>query len=222
MIKNNNKIICIYDFDGVILDTDLLKYNIFKNIFHDERKSIQKKILNYHFLNQGINRIKKFEYIATNITKKINIKKEVKYLESLFSKKLRQNLANCKFSTGAIKSMESLKKNKIKMFLATGINKKEIDKIIIKFKLKKYFEKVYGYPLKKDKIIKIIKKQENVKYSNIYFIGDSLSDLKAAKKTKINFLGRKTFLNSKLLGKNKFFKEKNVYKITKTLLSLYE
>tara|TARA_B100000767_G_scaffold268922_1_gene289968 strand:+ start:1859 stop:2518 length:660 start_codon:yes stop_codon:yes gene_type:complete len=215
------KKIVIFDFDGVILDTDLLKYNIFKNIFNIEKKSIQKKILKYHFLNQGINRIKKFEYIVTNITKKKNIIEEVKYLESLFSKKLKKDLNKCKFSTGAIQGMEALKENKIKMFLATGVNKKEIDKIIIKFKLKKYFEKVYGYPLKKDKIIKIIKKQENVKYSNIYFIGDSLSDLKAAKKTNINFLGRKTVLNSKLLGKNKFFKEKNVYKITKTILSLY-
>ena len=57
------KKIVIFDFDGVILDTDLLKYNIFKNIFNIEKKSIQKKILKYHFLNQGINRIKKFELI---------------------------------------------------------------------------------------------------------------------------------------------------------------
>jgi beta-phosphoglucomutase-like phosphatase (HAD superfamily) len=59
--------IFIYDFDGVILDSDLLKFKLFKHLFKKETTKDKKKILDYHFLNQGINRKKKFKYILENI-----------------------------------------------------------------------------------------------------------------------------------------------------------
>ena len=46
------------------------------------------------------------------------------------------------------------------MFIATGVAQTEINLIIKKLKLKKYFSNIYGYPLTKDKIIKIIKKKK--------------------------------------------------------------
>jgi phosphoglycolate phosphatase-like HAD superfamily hydrolase len=104
--------------------------------------------------------------------------------------------------------------------VATGVKQKEIDKIIIKLKIKKYFKKIYGYPKKKENILRIIKQTEKVKYSSLYFIGDSISDLIAAQRRKVNFLGKKTNLNSKILKNNKFFSEENVYKLVKKIYDL--
>ena len=213
-MKIENKIF-IFDFDGVILDTDLLKYKIFSNLFKNENKVIQKKILKYHFLNQGINRIKKFEYILNTIIKKQNTKYSINFLEKSFSKQLNNKIDKCKFSTGSIRSLKFLNEKNINVYVATGVKQKEIDKIVINLRIKKYFKKIYGYPLKKDKIISKIKTREKIKNHNIYFVGDSMSDLRAARKMKINFLGRKTTFNSTLLGRNRYFKEKNVYKIVK-------
>jgi HAD superfamily hydrolase (TIGR01549 family) len=207
--------IFIYDFDGVILNSDLFKFKLFKHLFKKETAKDKKKILDYHFLNQGINRKEKFKYILENILKKKTMNYKVDSLENEFKYLIKKKITQCKFATGSIKSLKFLKKKKIEMFIATGVAQTEINLIIKKLKLKKYFSNIYGYPLTKDKIIKIIKKKKNIKNSEIYFIGDSISDLKASKKTNITFLGRRTFLNFKILKNNKQFTEKNVYKIVK-------
>ena len=46
--------------------------------------------------------------------------------------------------------MELLKKNNIRLYLATDVKKNEIDKFILKFKLKKYFIKKNVYKIVKD------------------------------------------------------------------------
>lgn len=210
--------IFIFDFDGVIINSDIIKYNIFKNLFKNEKQNIQTKILRYHFINQGINRIKKFEFILKKILRKRNIVEKVKFLEMKFNSSFNKKLYNCKFGKGSIQILKYLRKKKIPTYIATGVKKNQIDLIIKKLKLTKYFSEIYGFPLKKTDIIKKIAKKNNATNSNIYFIGDSLSDMKAAKISKINFLGKKTYLNSKLLGSNKIFKESNVYKLVKNVL----
>lgn len=210
--------IFIFDFDGVIINSDIIKYNIFRNLFKNEKQNIQTKILRYHFINQGINRIQKFEFILKNILRKKNIGDELKSLEIKFNSSFNKKLTNCKFEKGSIQILKYLRKKKIPTYIATGVKKNQIDLIIKKLKLKRYFSEIYGFPLKKSDIIKKITKKNNAKNSNIYFIGDSLSDMKAAKISKINFLGKKTYLNAKLLGPNKIFKESNVFKLVKNVL----
>ncbi len=212
--------IVVYDFDGVILNSDLLKYNIFKHLFIKEKKRIRNKILKYHFFNQGINRKIKFEHISKNILKFKNYKKKSIELENTFKKLLRTKIFSCKFNLGAIKSLNFLKKKKISCYVATGVKQQEIENIILKLKIKKYFKKIYGYPKKKENILRIIKQTEKVKYSSLYFVGDSMSDLIAAKRRKVNFLGKKTTLNSKKIKNNKYFKEENVYKLIKKVYDL--
>ena len=104
--------------------------------------------------------------------------------------------------------------------MATGVKQLEIENIILKLKIKKYFKKIYGYPKKKENILRIIKQNEKVKYSSLYFVGDSISDLIAAQRRKVNFLGKKTNLNSKKIKNNKYFKEGNVYKLIKKVYGL--
>lgn len=212
--------IIVFDFDGVILDSDLLKFNIFELLFRYEKKNIKNKILKYHFKNQGINRKVKFKHISKYILKFKNHKKKSIELENFFKKLLSKKILSCKFNLGVKKSLNFLKKKNIPCYVATGVKQKEIENIILKLKIKKYFKKIYGYPKKKENILRIIKRAEKVKYSSLYFIGDSMSDLIAAQKRKVNFLGKKTTLNSKKIKNNKYFKEENVYNLIKKVYDL--
>ena len=213
--------IIVFDFDGVILDSDLLKFDIFELLFRYEKKNIKNKILKYHFKNQGINRKVKFKHISKNILKLDNFKKKALELEKTFKVEFKKKIPSCKFSCGAINSLKFLNKSNIPCYIATGVHQKEINELISKLKIKKFFKNIYGYPKKKDEILRIIKKSENVKYSKIYFIGDSMSDFFAAKKRKVNFLGRRTILNHREKINNKYFREINVYKIIKKVYNLY-
>ena len=53
----------IFDFDGVILNSHLVKSNAFRNIFRKFNRKISNQALKYHLNNIGKTRYQKFKYI---------------------------------------------------------------------------------------------------------------------------------------------------------------
>ena len=65
----------IFDCDGVILDSNKLKTEAFREILIDERYEDIELFIEYHQLNQGINRYEKLN-IFLNKSKKLRITKQ--------------------------------------------------------------------------------------------------------------------------------------------------
>ena len=57
----------IFDFDGVILDSNQIKSNAFSNSLIDEDKELVKLFIAFHKKNGGISRFKKFNFAILNI-----------------------------------------------------------------------------------------------------------------------------------------------------------
>ena len=57
MIKN-----IIFDFDGVILDSVNIKTEAFYKLFEQYGSKIANQVVDYHIINGGMSRFKKFEY----------------------------------------------------------------------------------------------------------------------------------------------------------------
>ena len=57
----------IFDFDGVILDSNQIKSNAFSNSLIDEDKELVKLFIAFHKKNGGISRFKKFDYFFNTI-----------------------------------------------------------------------------------------------------------------------------------------------------------
>ena len=105
-------------------------------------------------------------------------------------------------------SLEFLKSNfnKYNFFISTGTPQTEIVDILEKLDIIKYFKAIFGSPSSKDFHVKKILNKYNYERNQLIFIGDALSDLKAATKNDITFIGRITMnndlLNQKYLIKN--------------------
>ena len=133
-----------------------------------------------------MNRFKKFKFfhekfLKEKLTKKVklelNKKFNLQYLSKLKKIKISKNLLNF------LKNSSSYN-----LYISSAAPRKEIFYILKKFKLKKYFKKVYSSNQPKEKHIEQIKKKEKMENSNYLFIGDMKSDFNVAEKSKISFV----------------------------------
>ncbi len=206
--------VVILDFDGVILDSVNIKTEAFKEIFNRESKVIQNKIVNYHLKNGGISREKKFEYFYKNYFKKKLSKNTKLLLSKKFNKIVFKKILKCNYISGAYKFID---KNKTyKLFISSGTPQKELRLICKKRKIYSFFKQIYGSPKSKENHIKEIKKKFR-KNDLFIFIGDSLNDFDASKKTKINFIQVGNNIKKKIRFKRKI---RNLLKLDKVLESL--
>ena len=203
----------IFDFDGVILNSHIIKAEGFYQIFKIFGKNHAKQAQKYHLSKSGISRYKKFTYIKKNILKNNKIKNN--QINKNFKNYSLKKILNFKINVKLLKFLKSNYK-KYEFYISTGSPQKEIIYILKKKKLYQFFRKIYGSPSTKIEHIKKIKK----KNKKSIFIGDSLDDFKAAKKTSINFLLKIHRQNKKEFGKMNINKILNYDNLEKKILSI--
>ena len=177
----------IFDFDGVILDSNNLKTKAFKDLYKDIDKNDLKKILDFHKLNAGLSRFKKISYFQRNIIRKDYSSREIINKSKKFSNLVLNKIIKAKYINGAKKFITNNKSKKL-LFISSGTPQIELKYISNKKKISIFFDGIYGSPNDKNLHIKNIKKKWDLKNKEILFIGDSIIDLTAASKFKLHFL----------------------------------
>ena len=187
----------IFDFDGVIFDTEplwfkaafntleKLKYNFNKGIIYKETIGLESDKVFQLMVNEKLDKkkLKKINYIYKNEIKKI------------FKKKLKPFSYLKKF----------LKKLNIEIAIVSNSDYNFINNLLIKSDLKKYFKskniiscsKTLRAKPKPDGYIKAIK-QLKKNFNNIVVIEDSENGITAAKRAKISKILRFTNCNFNL------------------------
>lgn len=177
----------IFDFDGVILNSAHIKTSAFLELFKDYPQH-QEAIREYHIENQGITRYNKFEWIYKQLLHKPynkNIKEE---LGNKFSSIVFEKIIQADTIPGAIDFLKKLKNIGIPAYVASGTPDNELKKIIEGRKLSTYFKSVYGSNMSKEEAIDRIAKQESVQCPEMIFVGDAITDYKAAQSRGVPFV----------------------------------
>ena len=178
----------IFDFDGVIVESVDVKGWAFGELFKHYPEH-QAEIVKYHFNNGGVSRFKKFYFIYENILKRPLPKEEFENLCAHFSKLVFDKVVESQFVPGAIEVIRKYYKN-IPLFIVSGTPQMELVQIIEAKNLKSYFKGVYGSPESKEHWIKIILNANQYNPDNVIFVGDTMSDYRAANEHNIYFIAR--------------------------------
>jgi HAD superfamily hydrolase (TIGR01549 family) len=182
--------VIILDFDGVIVESVGIKDQAFKQLFQDYPEHLD-AIMDYHLSHNATIRFEKFRYITENILGLVYDEYQFQQLCDSFSKLVFNQIIECSYVPGAIKFLEYFNK-KIPLYLVSMSPDSELNRILIKRNIHKYFRKVYASTWKKDEAIEDILAKEAIALDRAVFIGDSPEDYIAAKKTGIAFIGRKS------------------------------
>ena len=100
----------IFDCDGVILNSNKIKTNAFKKLFHNNPKYLVNKIVTYHKNNGGKSRYMKIKYFYKNLLKKELSEKDLKDQAELYSKITLNDLKESNFIPGLLKLLKIFKK----------------------------------------------------------------------------------------------------------------
>lgn len=182
--------VIVFDFDGVLVESNEIKHQAFKKVF-SRYLEYEQKLWDYHFDHPAVPRLEKFKYVVKNIIglDGESAKKEVELLLKDFEELVDQAVINCEYVVGAEEFLNFFV-DKIPMYIASATPKDSLLKILQARGLDVFFKKSYGAPINKAKVLNEIICAESVEASDVLFIGDSPTDLSAALEAGTLFYGR--------------------------------
>jgi phosphoglycolate phosphatase-like HAD superfamily hydrolase len=204
----------IFDYDGVIAESVNVKTDAFAEIYKPYGQDVVNKVIRHHEANGGISRFDKFriyhnEYLGLEIGQSM-----VDELANQFSELVLQKVIDAPYVQGAFEYISSNYCN-YDFYISTGTPTSEIEIILQRKGLRKYFKSVFGSPEKKEIHVNKILDTNNYNKREIVFIGDAITDRDAARINGIEFIGRYTttdeiklekYLISNFLGFEKLLK----------------
>jgi len=176
----------VFDCDGVILDSNRIKTNAFRNVARKYGDEPAEALVDYHVQNGGVSRYRKFEYFISEILGREINESELNHLTNEFAEYVTQELLKCPV-TG---ELERLREKTIgsKWFIVSGGDQEELRRVFNERGLLKLFDGgVYGSPKNKDEILAAMLKNGSLKKPAL-FLGDSHYDHKAAKHAGLDFV----------------------------------
>lgn len=179
----------IFDFDGVIIDSVPRKTLAFKQVLQRFSDAQINLFLRYHEENGGVSRFEKFRYFYEKILNQSYSEIEIQELSKQFSLIVKNELSNPKYLI--TETIAFIKNNyqKYAMHIASGTENSELKFLCDHLGLTIYFKSISGSPEIKSHIVKNIITRNAYKKSEVVLIGDSMTDLDAAKSNNILFMG---------------------------------
>lgn len=192
--------IILWDFDGVIINSNAERERGFREVLKTYPKEQVEKLIEFHNINGGWSRYVKFRYFFESIRKEEVSDEEVNKLAQEFSEIMLRLLVDKELlideTLRFISRQFALGKE---MHIVSGSDQTELRKLCEKLEIVHYFYSVLGSPTpKKDLVASIIK--ESTKPKDDYcLIGDAINDYDAAIDNNIQFFG---FNNKELLKRS--------------------
>lgn len=186
-IIDNSKVI-IFDFDGVIKDSLDAKADAFCSLFGNTSSDVRERIRKHHLEHGGVPREQKIP-IYMNFA---GIKPD-KDSTSAALNKLRQSMAenviNSQWVPGIFEFIRHNSKEK-RLYIASASPHGELRYICRELGIERYFTKIYGSETDKTTACQSIIQKEGCSARQCVYIGDALTDIKAAESTNIPFIMR--------------------------------
>jgi phosphoglycolate phosphatase-like HAD superfamily hydrolase len=181
----------VFDFDGVILESANIKTEAFVELFSHLTPAQVADVRRHHLDNLGISRFKKFAWIYENLLGRAIADDESQALGVRFSDLALARILEAPFVPGAREALEALAPS-LPLFVASGTPHDELKDIVARRGLAGFFREVWGTPTDKPRILSDLMARHDLRSRQVLFIGDGMSDYKAAKATGVEFLARDT------------------------------
>jgi phosphoglycolate phosphatase-like HAD superfamily hydrolase len=202
-MKPENFKIILWDFDGVIIESNSVREAGFREVLKSFPNDQIEALIDYHNLNGGLSRYVKFRYFYEHIRKETITSKEVDELAFHFSEIMMKLLINPDLLITPVINFlhDQFNTGKI-MHIVSGSDQIELRELCKSLSIDSLFHSINGSPTHKSKLVRTIIESNKYDKSNYCLIGDSINDFDAAMDNDITFFG---YNNINLMDKVSYF-----------------
>ncbi len=192
----------IFDFDGVVLDSEKIKDNGFRDLFTGFPAEAVDCLIAYHKDNGGLSRFVKIRYMFETILRQPVSDEIIMRYAAEFSDMMLRELTNPIYLIP--ETLDFIRKyyKKLPMHVASGTEQNELRTLVKELGLAEYFTYVYGSPADKTANVNTIISDGGYDRDRVILIGDSKNDMAAARDNGIIFCG---YNNEKLMKVSDYY-----------------
>jgi len=182
----------VFDFDGVILESADVKTEAFGELYAEHGPEVVDRVRAHHLANVGISRFKKFAWIAEHVLGRPLTDDDSAALGRRFTDLALEKVLAAPFVPGAEAALGGLGGRGLPLFVASGTPIDELQMIVERRGLTPVFREIHGTPREKPDILRDLLARLGLTPDQLLFIGDGMSDYKAARAAGTAFLARET------------------------------
>jgi phosphoglycolate phosphatase-like HAD superfamily hydrolase len=176
----------IFDFDGVLVDSNAIKRNAFFHIFaeHDREGRIVAQTLDSHGDGDRFEIIRAILVALSRVADEIAVQR---YAEA-YNAICEEAVALCPAIPGSVDALAALAPH-YQLYISSATLEEPLRRIVMRRGLQKYFTDVFGRPGSKISHLQAIMEREGVAEAQMVFVGDGRRDIQAAQAIGCHFIG---------------------------------
>jgi phosphoglycolate phosphatase-like HAD superfamily hydrolase len=176
----------VFDFDGTLCDSTLVKTEAFSILYLDEEgPEFAERVRAYHLANAGVPRYEKIHHIETEMLGANAPERRVEQLASRFGAIVEQRVIAAPLFAGVIEFLEG---SPLPLAVASATPTVELQRIVSAKGIEKYFIAVEGSPRSKGEILSDFVRRYAGDPDRVLMVGDQPSDLSAAVEADTDFI----------------------------------
>lgn len=181
--------VIFFDFDGVIVESNEVKIEAFRDIYAPYGEDVVARVLEEHVRQEGVSRVVKLERFHREFLGITLDKAALADLAARYCSLVEEKVVACAAVPGARDALQAWQA-RCPLYVVSGTPQEELRRITQRRGLAGHFRDVYGSPRVKTDIIGGALADLGVAPERALVVGDSLTDYNAAMAVGARFLGR--------------------------------
>lgn len=178
-----------FDFDGVLAESSNIKTVAFVEMYKQYGPDVVDNVVAHHLEHGGISRRQKIRHCHKTFLGIEVTSDEMAVLGRRFSTLVEDAVVAADWVAGA-KAFLDTHCGHLPMFVISGTPQEELRRITARRGMDGYFVSVRGSPPVKEPIIEELLAEHGLLRGRVLFVGDTMTDYRAATATGLPFLGR--------------------------------
>ncbi|CAO3440260.1 HAD family hydrolase [Azospirillum endophyticum] len=178
----------IFDFDGVLADSNDLKGETFVALYADEEPAVQAALRAYHRANGGMPRREKLTRFEREVLGREISEERLDRLVDGFAAAVEQAVIDCAEIPGAADFLAA-HAGHLPLFVISATPHEEMLRIVAGRGMADRFVSVHGSPPRKADTAAMLLARHGLRPERVAFVGDAVQDYAAAAELKLAFVG---------------------------------
>lgn len=183
----------IFDFDGVLVESNEIRFDGFSLLFSAYPTHQVDKLIQFAMANGGLSRYAKIRYFFEKIRNESISDEKVKAMSHEYSNLVKQRIIESKPVEGSLEFLSQYH-NVFDFAIISGSDQEELIEICRIRGIHHYFTEILGAPLSKEENFNKLFLKTGWQREDALFVGDTTNDLDAARSCGVFFIGRNSGL----------------------------